>query len=58
MIASKQAKDGDESVVPEITGHQPDSVIDKRALRAALLKLDCFLLPVATLIYFLNFLDR
>jgi len=45
-------------VVPEITGHQPDSVIDKRALRAALLKLDCFLLPVATLIYFLNFLDR
>lgn len=31
---------------------------DEKALKKALLKLDCYLLPVATVIYFLNFLDR
>ena len=48
----------DDYVSPEINGRPEDVSIDKRALRAALLRLDCFLLPVATFIYFLNFLDR
>ncbi len=32
--------------------------IDKVVFRRALLKLDMFLLPAVTFIYFLNFLDR
>lgn len=43
-------------VDPEISGHQQP--VDQQALKRALLKLDVCLLPVATLIYFLNFLDR
>ena len=35
-----------------------DPIKSPRALKSGLLKLDCFLLPVATIIYFLNFLDR
>jgi len=40
-----------------VRGFVPDPS-DSPALRRALLKLDAFLLPIATLIYFLNFLDR
>jgi len=36
-------------------GAQP--LPDPKALRRALLKLDCIFLPVLTLVYWLNFLD-
>jgi hypothetical protein len=39
-------------------GVEPWVPTDSPALRRALLKLDVFLLPVCTFIYFLNFLDR
>jgi len=58
MTSGQPVKKVDDYVGPEITGRPEDAPIDKRALRAALLRLDCFLLPVATFIYFLNFLDR
>ena len=47
------ASPDDEGVV----GYLPDPT-ETPALRRALLKLDMFLLPVCTFIYFLNFLDR
>jgi hypothetical protein len=34
------------------------SAPDPKALRRALFKIDAFLLPAVTMIYFLNFLDR
>lgn len=49
-----ESRKKEEAIQPEVG--RPD--VDQRALRGALLKLDCFLLPIATLIYFLNFLDR
>ena len=58
MTSAQPVKKVDDAVSPEITGRPEEVSIDKRALRAALLRLDCFLLPVATFIYFLNFLDR
>lgn len=58
MIAGDREKKASEPVDPEITGQPQTAAIDQGALRGALVRLDCFLLPVATFIYFLNFLDR
>ena len=43
---------------PDNEGVEPWVPTNSPALKKALLKLDVFLLPVCTLIYFLNFLDR
>jgi hypothetical protein len=53
-------KEGKRTTTPD--GEEVEPVIlpgfSDKHLKRALLKLDCFLLPIATAIYFLNFLDR
>ena len=57
MTASVSSFDGAKQDL-ETSISKPEKSLDKRHLRRALLKLDTCLLPLATLIYFLNFLDR
>jgi hypothetical protein len=54
----KKSLNEDGVVSPGDHGGLSHNTVDKAVFRRALMKLDLFLLPAVTFIYFLNFLDR
>lgn len=55
---TRDLKDSNDDGVVNSTNGLSNREVDQAVFRRALLKLDLFLLPAVTFIYFLNFLDR
>lgn len=55
---TRDIKDSNDDGVVNGTNGLSNREVDQAVFRRALLKLDLFLLPAVTFIYFLNFLDR